>query len=266
VTFPALTRSGGANTLKPMSVSAPRFVKCVCQYCNRHVEFDATHAGEVVACPHCGLETLLYVPQAPLPGPPETKRPSPPCSEPTRPTATETPPREQLAGLYYYKIKDATKGPYTLEQLRGLWMNGQITADALYRGNDSSQWLPLRESPVLSAGKTGGQISPPIPPLRTVHSLARNGMNRIQKQVLAGGAAVMLLMGLFPPWTAVYPSFERPHAMIEKRTGYYFLFHPPKLAIEGSVKIGFNLLLVQWAMVAFVLVAALPYLKDRDKK
>ena len=138
----------------------------------------------MVACPHCGLETTLYVPQTPLPKPPEPKKPSPPLPEPTKPDATrrsprerlvrfcirflqrakdllgKTSPSEQLTGLYYYKIKDATKGPYTVEQLRGLWMNGQITADALYRSEDSSQWLPLRESPVLSTGKSGGQIVP----------------------------------------------------------------------------------------------------------
>jgi hypothetical protein len=42
-----------------------RFVTCRCQHCDGHIEFDAGHAGESVACPHCGLETKLFLPPAP---------------------------------------------------------------------------------------------------------------------------------------------------------------------------------------------------------
>jgi hypothetical protein len=255
-----------------MSVSAPRFVKCFCQYCNGHIEFDAIHAGEMVACPQCGLETMLYVPQMPLPEPPEPKKPLPPSSEATKPTAIETSQREQLTGLYYYKSKDATKGPYTLEQLRGLWMNGQITADALYRGNDSSQWLPLRESPVLSAGKTGGQISPPIPPLRTVQNLARNGLGAVQKLVLVGGLAVMLLTGLFPPCFLTLYDFNG-NAGPQLNIGCRFILsplHPPKAVIEqgftfyggqllqprGTTSVNVGRLLFTWTIEALATAVA----------
>jgi hypothetical protein len=106
-------------------------------------------------------------------------------------------------------------------------------------------------------------------------------MNAMQKHVLAGGAAVMLLMGLFPPWTKVTHEFARvggdvsEHTETEQPAGYCFLFDPPEPVkssdsngntYHGSIKIDFNRLLLQWAMVAFVLVAALPYLKDCDKK
>ena len=107
-------------------------------------------------------------------------------------------------------------------------------------------------------------------------------MNAMQKQVLAGGAAVMLLMGLFPPWTKVTHEFGSvggngffAHTGTEQPAGYSFLFDPPEPVkssdsngniYHGSIKIDFNRLLLQWAMVAFVLVAALPYLKDCDKK
>jgi hypothetical protein len=80
VTFPVLTFSTDANTLNAMHVSAPRFVKCFCQYCDGHIEFDAKNAGEIVACPHCGLETKLYVPQIPLPGPPLAEIPPSPST------------------------------------------------------------------------------------------------------------------------------------------------------------------------------------------
>lgn len=39
------------------------FVTCRCQHCNGGVEFEDSNAGETIACPHCNLETLLYVPQ-----------------------------------------------------------------------------------------------------------------------------------------------------------------------------------------------------------
>jgi len=47
--------------------------------------------------------------------------------------------------LFYYRAKDEEKGPHTLKQLTSMWQNGQITADALYRTSDSSEWLPLAE-------------------------------------------------------------------------------------------------------------------------
>jgi DNA-directed RNA polymerase subunit RPC12/RpoP len=40
--------------------------KCSCNTCSGHIEFDAAHAGETVTCPHCGLETILFVPAVPL--------------------------------------------------------------------------------------------------------------------------------------------------------------------------------------------------------
>jgi uncharacterized membrane protein YdbT with pleckstrin-like domain len=37
--------------------------KCVCNNCPGHIEFDESSAGQTVACPHCGIETVLYVTQ-----------------------------------------------------------------------------------------------------------------------------------------------------------------------------------------------------------
>ena len=40
--------------------------KCSCQYCNGAIEFDANELVEensIVPCPHCGLETKLFIPQ-----------------------------------------------------------------------------------------------------------------------------------------------------------------------------------------------------------
>ena len=47
--------------------------------------------------------------------------------------------------LFYYKVRDEAKGPYTLKQLTSMWEHGQITADALHRTSDSSEWFPLMQ-------------------------------------------------------------------------------------------------------------------------
>jgi hypothetical protein len=38
------------------------FVVCPCNVCSGHIEFPARGAGETVACPFCGMETVLFVP------------------------------------------------------------------------------------------------------------------------------------------------------------------------------------------------------------
>ena len=34
--------------------------KCKCQHCEQNIEFETSHAGESVACPNCGMDTLLF--------------------------------------------------------------------------------------------------------------------------------------------------------------------------------------------------------------
>lgn len=49
------------------SSAEPHFVTCRCQHCDGNIEFNANELsqGETrqVNCPHCGLETNLFVPQ-----------------------------------------------------------------------------------------------------------------------------------------------------------------------------------------------------------
>ncbi len=45
------------------------FVKCSCEQCNGHIEFDEGYAGLPIVCPHCGSETRLFIPSGPLPPP-----------------------------------------------------------------------------------------------------------------------------------------------------------------------------------------------------
>lgn len=34
---------------------------CSCNSCSGHIEFEASHAGETIQCPHCSIETVLYL-------------------------------------------------------------------------------------------------------------------------------------------------------------------------------------------------------------
>ena len=39
------------------------FIKCPCNHCDVLIEFPAHGVGQRITCPHCGLETLLFVPE-----------------------------------------------------------------------------------------------------------------------------------------------------------------------------------------------------------
>jgi uncharacterized protein YbjQ (UPF0145 family) len=56
---------------------------CTCNNCPGKLEFDPEQAGEMVQCPHCGMETMLFVPGAPIPNRKHDEQP------------TYTPPRRQ---------------------------------------------------------------------------------------------------------------------------------------------------------------------------
>lgn len=57
-------------------------VKCKCQFCNQHTAFPAEMAGQMFACPHCGLETKLFIRRHP-PRPSLARRPIRPFRPPT---------------------------------------------------------------------------------------------------------------------------------------------------------------------------------------
>src|SRR6266436_3124681 len=41
-------------------------VTCICNNCSQHLEFEVSNAGQTVQCPHCEMETVLYIPNAPV--------------------------------------------------------------------------------------------------------------------------------------------------------------------------------------------------------
>jgi hypothetical protein len=38
------------------------YIKCPCQHCDVYIEFPAHGLGQSIACPHCGMETVLFKP------------------------------------------------------------------------------------------------------------------------------------------------------------------------------------------------------------
>jgi hypothetical protein len=55
------------------------------------------------------------------------------------------------------------KGPYTFAQLRSMWASGHLTADALYRQEDASDWEPIERLALDPAIRE--IVSTPAPPL-----------------------------------------------------------------------------------------------------
>jgi predicted RNA-binding Zn-ribbon protein involved in translation (DUF1610 family)/type II secretory pathway pseudopilin PulG len=47
-------------------VIAMTYAKCNCTTCSGHIEFEVENAGQTVTCPHCGIETLLFIPHGAL--------------------------------------------------------------------------------------------------------------------------------------------------------------------------------------------------------
>ena len=60
-----------------MEATQPDLVTCSCNNCDGHLQFERQHAGQRINCPHCGMETLLYVPQSKPPPPPLPQAPQP---------------------------------------------------------------------------------------------------------------------------------------------------------------------------------------------
>jgi len=52
------------------------FVTCACQHCNGNIEFDASlfQTGAVTTCPHCGMETPLFIPTISKPAEKKTEK------------------------------------------------------------------------------------------------------------------------------------------------------------------------------------------------
>jgi hypothetical protein len=55
-------------------LNQPMPSECPCRHCNGIIEFESDQAGQTVACPHCGMNTQLFV--VPMPTPESTPTPA----------------------------------------------------------------------------------------------------------------------------------------------------------------------------------------------
>jgi len=44
-------------------MSEPQEATCRCNICDAEIHFEQHQAGGRIPCPHCGMETLLFIPQ-----------------------------------------------------------------------------------------------------------------------------------------------------------------------------------------------------------
>jgi transcription elongation factor Elf1 len=113
----------------------PHFVTCRCQHCDKGIEFDAGHEGELVACPHCGMETKLFL--------------SPAMTERTK---------------YFLWIDEKQAGPYDQQQIRDMVKAGEITALVLGHAADGSgEWSQIGSLFNMFPGSPAKSTPPPLP-------------------------------------------------------------------------------------------------------
>jgi hypothetical protein len=133
----------------------------------------------------------------------EAATPKPEASQ----AALSAPTKENV--LFYYKVKDAEKGPYTLGQLRSMWDNGLITADAVSRSSDSSEWLPLlsrfseskptSDAPIAVGGAPSAVTATPTEqrPQKAKSSVGKESASNAKKWGLGfAGVVVLIIVGV----------------------------------------------------------------------
>jgi hypothetical protein len=84
------------------------------------------------------------------------------------------------------------------------------------------------------------------------------------KHIVLVAVVLIVIMGLFPPWTDMLRIQGRIDT--ERPTGYAFIFSPPAPTInkqDGSVRIDFGRLLLQWFLVGVVAATAIYLRKER---
>jgi hypothetical protein len=90
--------------------------KCNCNNCSAHLEFDSAIAGQAITCPTCGMETTLYVPQAPPL--PKVEKPLARSSEPiANPLGAPTSPAESLRQIRLQTCYKTLRGLVDLVQI-----------------------------------------------------------------------------------------------------------------------------------------------------
>lgn len=73
-------------------------------------------------------------------------------------------------------------------------------------------------------------------------------LNKSQRIISLAGITVIVLMGLFPPWTYTY-KYEATYS--ERPAGYSFIAAPlsPRISsLSAGIKLDLSRLLIQWAI------------------
>jgi hypothetical protein len=99
---------------------SPVLAKCSCSHCDGHLEFDAAYAGERVACPHCGKETLLYIPVPD--GPPPIPSPAAPVAYRLADPAGMPIPAPRLAISLSRKSPPRSPNPFARQAAKASWI------------------------------------------------------------------------------------------------------------------------------------------------
>ena len=77
---------------------------------------------------------------------------------------------------YYVDLDGRTAGPFTVEELRQLYLGKTITERTLYSTPQSVEWLPLETiMPLLAAGFRVAPPPPPPPPARRPVARGKRG-------------------------------------------------------------------------------------------
>ena len=87
------------------------------------------------------------------------------------------------------------------------------------------------------------------------------------KRIILGGAGVLLLATLFPPWT-VTSNLLRGGKQFSQYVRYGFLFDPPlgfqHSGVLGRTTLDVSILLAEWAAIALVTAALYFVLRKRE--
>jgi hypothetical protein len=197
-----------------------------------------------------------------------------------------TPPSEATSGEAFFILRNGEpEGPYSLEELRSLLNDGDITRETFYCEEGYEEWVrlekladqlqrpvrpaapPLAPAPELPSRSHNPEVSPLpsdrpsaeeqrtnlLPPPRpAAPPFLPTGKITMQKKklVVAFGALAFLACGLLPPWMFVVNN-EGLH--LQEDAGYALLFTPPavprRLSYVYSSKVDLSRLGIEWACV-----------------
>jgi hypothetical protein len=87
-------------------------------------------------------------------------------------------------------------------------------------------------------------------------------MDTIQKRIVYVAVAVVVLMGVFPPWHITYGLAIGSTATRIEHLGYSLLCNPPFIHDFGG-EISFGLLFLQWLLVVILTAGLVCIVKDR---